>query len=158
MHILRNPIPRYLETWINTGNYIKTLGELDITNVSSDGDLFSKIADIYHENGAGYGSLHCNIPKRFGRVSKNQKFQWHFQKPTSAVFRKISLFSSPESCELLLIAPILSRRSHPQSTSRARSLTSLRYILPKILIQALSTKSKENSNPRPSLLPPLFPA
>ena len=71
VHILRNPIPRYLEICVNTGNYIKTLGELDITNVSSDGDLFSKIADIYHENGAGHGFLHCNIPKRFGRVSKD---------------------------------------------------------------------------------------
>lgn len=58
----------FLEIYTNTGNYIKTLGELDITNVNSDGDLFRKAADIYNEKRAEHGSTRCNIPKRFGRI------------------------------------------------------------------------------------------
>ena len=88
VHIHRNPIPRYLEICINTGNYIKTLGELDITNVSSDGDLFRKIADIYHENGAGHGSIHCNIPNRFGLVSKIRSFNGIFKNRLQLSFER----------------------------------------------------------------------
>lgn len=38
---------RFLELCINTGDFHKTLGEINLSNCTSDGEMFSKIRDTY---------------------------------------------------------------------------------------------------------------
>jgi hypothetical protein len=40
---------RYLELCVNTGRHIVTLGEINITGVRSDGDLFREIVARYRQ-------------------------------------------------------------------------------------------------------------
>ena len=37
----------FLELCVNTGEHLKTLGEIDLTNVRSDGDMFNAIKEHY---------------------------------------------------------------------------------------------------------------
>ena len=41
--------PKYLELCINTGQYSTSLGEIDLSHVKSDGELFIKIRERYRE-------------------------------------------------------------------------------------------------------------
>lgn len=40
---------RFFEVCVNTGGYTITLGEIDITDVQSDQELFSKIVEKYYK-------------------------------------------------------------------------------------------------------------
>lgn len=40
-------ISTFLELCVNTGEHLKTLGEIDLTNARCDGDLFGAIQDRY---------------------------------------------------------------------------------------------------------------
>ena len=43
----RKPSKKFLELCINTGDFHKTLGEIDLSDCTSDGDMFAQIRNTY---------------------------------------------------------------------------------------------------------------
>ena len=79
---------RYLELCVNTGRYTRTLGEIDITAVDSDGELFEKIAEMYYRQRAGRGCFSVQLPWKMWQSSI-----WPICAlviPSSVIFRKVS--------------------------------------------------------------------
>lgn len=89
--------PRYLELCINTGSYVKTLAEIDISNVNSDGELFQKLANVYHHKRNTKLSIHLKIPKWTGKPWLEYQIGWSFRKPSAVIFRKVWL-PEPHAC------------------------------------------------------------
>lgn len=87
--IQRNVNPRFLELCVNTGSYSKTLGEIDITHINSDGELFDSILRMYREKRCRYGLIHFSVPKCFGDRWRYAKFTLQLQKPSSVVLLKV---------------------------------------------------------------------
>lgn len=65
IHVRLSPNYRFLELCINTGTYERTLGEIDITDIDSDGALFEKIATTYREKREKHGIIQLSLPTCF---------------------------------------------------------------------------------------------
>lgn len=83
--------PRYLELCINTGSYFKRLAEIDISNVISDGELFQKIANVYHHKRNVMLSICLKLPKWTGKPWLEYEIGWSFRKSSAVIFRKVWL-------------------------------------------------------------------
>jgi hypothetical protein len=83
--------PRFLELCVNTSRYGRTLGEIDVTDVNSDGELFAKTADTYEKKRDTHGLIQISLPKWFRSEARDIRFQWRFQKPNSVIFRRVRL-------------------------------------------------------------------
>ena len=83
--------PRYLEICINTGQYSKVVEEINITDVKSDGELFTAIAQTYYKARAERAVIRLHIPEFCSRWFRQTSFQWSMMKPNSFIFRKVVL-------------------------------------------------------------------
>ena len=82
-------IPRFLELCINRGVYAKTLGEVNVTEVGSDGELFQKIASMYYEKRSNHSVMLSKAPRFFENSWRRLSERWRLQKPASVIFRKV---------------------------------------------------------------------
>ena len=110
--------PRFLELCVNTGPYCKELGEISLTNIKSDGELFHDIAATYRRVRGERGIIRLGlpafckarseqpctdnalfdvlsvvlnkmIPNGLQRWLGNIRCQFSFMKPSSIIFRKV---------------------------------------------------------------------
>ena len=83
----------FLELCINTGQFQRDLGEINITKMDSDGELFEAIADTYYIERARRTSINLRIPKYLTALLPNrpnrQMNQWAILKPSAVIFRKV---------------------------------------------------------------------
>lgn len=82
---------RFLELCVNTGKYERTLGEIDITDIQNDGELFAKIASIYRETRDRSSSMRTGLAKYLGQLWDNCRLRLRLQKPSSVIFRRFIL-------------------------------------------------------------------
>lgn len=85
--------PCFLELCVNTGEYKRTLNETNISHVSSDGELFELIADSYYETRAMRAFLPLPMPRFLSGLLGQGEFCWSILKPTSVLYRKVSVYS-----------------------------------------------------------------
>jgi hypothetical protein len=89
----------YLELCINTGEYTKTLREIDLRNVGCDGELFKEIRNEYSQ-------------------ARNFKSRFWLLKPSGVHFVRVSICLTNDNVYLLIFLPHSSQsRTHSASAS-----------------------------------------
>jgi hypothetical protein len=89
----------YLELCINTGEYTKTLREIDLRNVGCDGELFKEIRNEYYR-------------------ARNFKSRFRLLKPSGVHFVRVSICLTNDNVHLLTFLPHSSQsRTHSVSVS-----------------------------------------
>ena len=81
---------RFLELCIDTNDYSKLVGEIDVTNVNSDRDLFQEIINTYICKREKRSMTRVKTIRHWSRLCNSKLFQWSFTKPSSVIFRRVS--------------------------------------------------------------------
>jgi hypothetical protein len=129
----------YLELCINTGEYTKTLREIDLRNVGCDGELFKEIRNEYSR-------------------ARNFKSRFWLLKPSGVHFVRVSICPTNGNVHLLICPPhslqlktrsvSASYRSHIQSHHNAKltqSTTPTPHVLYKMTLPYHKTRSSTTS-------------
>ena len=81
--------PRFLELCVDSGRYSKTVGEVNLTYIKSDGELFQLIVNVYKHERANRGLIRPHLPQRLRNFLGKVNLEWSFTEPSKIIFRKV---------------------------------------------------------------------